>query len=148
MINEDSIYTTIRKFVSDKIDAGIGVRHDWVASEFMALHCRIDGDDAEIYRYCTRLKVQEFARKCISKYEVNEAATVDTQIVLPGFERLQRAYPVEREGHHITLPIHMLTNAELLQRASEYDDMAKGCRIHAKEIRAFVRKREKHQQAA
>jgi hypothetical protein len=147
MINEDSIYTTIRKFVSDKIDAGIGVRHDWVATEFMMLHCRIDGDDAEIYRYCTRLKVQEFARKCIAKYGANEAAVVDEQTLLPGFERLQRAYPVERDGHHITIPIHQCTNEELMARATEYDEMAKGCRIHAKEIRAYVRKR-KGEQAA
>lgn len=142
MINEDSIYTAVRKFVSDKIDAGLAVRHDWIAAEFMGVHCNIDGADAEIYRYCTRLQIQRIATKCIGKYEANEAIAVDEQILLPGFDRLQRAYPVERDGHRITVPIYQLTDDELLTRAAEYDEMARGCRVHAKEIRAYVRKRQ------
>lgn len=67
---------------------------------------------------------------------------------LPGFEHLKAGYEVERDGAKVIVPLAALTDADLSARAKEYEEMAKGCRRHAYEIREFVRSRSEQQGAA
>lgn len=139
MSKTESIYREISEFVRDKTEAGMIVQVDWLATEFISHKDRIEGDDLPFYTVCAHHHVREIAKSCIGKYKPKPQT--DEQLVLSGFEHLQTAYPVERDGERLLIPVHLLTDSELEARALEYEDMAKGCIAHAKEIRGFVRHR-------
>ena len=138
-MNEQSIRSEIRKFISDKIGNGDEIVVQWLITEIIAKKSEIEGNDLPFYMTCTRQTVSEMVKGCVQKY--NKADNKDSQIVLPGFEHLQVAYPVEREGKQVLVPVNNLSDAELEQRAKEYDTMARSCRLHAREIRDYLKAR-------
>lgn len=142
----DTVFKEIRKFVSDKVNAGAIVRVDWLTAEIISERDRIEGDDADFYLICAHKHVSEIVKECIGKYKPK--AQTDAQLVLDGFEHLQKSYPVERKGVRLLVPVHMLTDDELEARAIEYMEMSKGCIAHAKEIRAFIKARAQSEGAA
>ncbi len=135
------IYSEVSKFIADKIDSGEIIRVEWLTTELMERHNGIAGDDLAFYRTCTRAHLQNVVNKCIGKYDTEAKAQPEAQIVLAGFEHLQRAYTIERNGSNMLIPVDKCSDAELLRRAGEYEDMAIGCRRHAKELRSFVNNR-------
>ena len=139
MTKTESVYREVAEFVRKKTDDGAIVQVDWLATEFLGRKDQIDWDDAPFYTVCAHHHIREIAKQCIGKYKPKPQT--DNQIVLLGFEHLQKAYPVERSGERLLVPVHLLTDDELEARALEYEDMAKGCIAHAKEIRSFVRHR-------
>jgi len=139
MMNEQSITTEIRKFIADKISNSEPVIIPWLITEILDRKNDIGGGDLPFYLTCTRKAVSEIVRKCVGKYDTTP--NNDAQIVLPGFEHLQVAYPVERDGQQVLVPVNQLSDDELEQRAKEYDTMARSCRLHAREIRDYIKAR-------
>jgi len=138
-MSDNSIRAEIRKFISDKISNGDEIIVPWLITEILAHKSDIEGGDLPFYLTCTRQTVSEIVKSCVQKY--NKADNRDDQIVLPGFEHLQVAYPVERDGKQVLVPVDRLSDEELETRAREYDVMAKSCRLHAREIRDYVKAR-------
>lgn len=136
----DHVFKEIRKYITDKVNSGAIVRVDWLTAEIIAAKDRFDGEDSNFYLICAHKHVAEVVKDCIGDYRPKP--TVDAQLVLDGFDHLQKAYPVEREGIRVLVPIHLLSDAELEARAVEYVEMARGCIAHAKEIRAFIKARQ------
>ena len=136
----DSVFKEIRKFVTDRVNSGVIVRVDWLTAEIVAQKDRFSGDDADFYLICAHRHVSEIVKECIGKYRPS-ANRPEAQMVLSGFEHLQKAYPVEREGARVLVPVHLLTDDELEARALEYMEMSKGCIAHAKEIREYIKRR-------
>ena len=136
----DSLYADVRDFIQGRLDAGLILRADWVTAEILAGKQEPECEDADFYLICARNHILEVVKRCIGKYSAKP--TTDEQLKLPGFEHMQKAYQVEREGVRLLVPTDMLTDAELLRRADEYDEMAVGCRAHAREIRDFVERRQ------
>jgi hypothetical protein len=137
----DSIYTEVRKFVQDRVDSGVVTRVDWLSTEYLESKGDVSGGDLEFYRTCALAHVSEVIKKVVGKYD-SKPARAETEVLLPGFEHLQRAYTIKRDGVHLLVPVDQLRPEELLTRAAEYDDMAKGCRAHARELREYVSARE------
>lgn len=135
----DHVMKEIRKYVTDKVNSGAIVRVDWLTAEIIASKDRFEGDDSDFYLICAHKHVAEIVKDCIGKYKPKPQ--VDAQLVLDGFEHLQKAYPVERDGVRLLVPVHLLSDEELEARAIEYVEMARGCVAHAKEIRAFIKAR-------
>lgn len=133
------IRNEIATFIARKVDSNETVELDIVVRDVIVGKPSIDGDDAEFYRVCTYQKVAEIAKQCIGKYNARDQPS--RQLALPGFEHLQVAYTVERNGAVTVVPINLMTDEELNARAAEYDAMAKGCRDHAREIRGYITKR-------
>jgi len=133
-------YSEVREFVSAKVDAGVIVRVDWLTQEFINSKSDVTGDDLPFYRHCATAHIQEMVRRVVGKYDVRSKQD-DPQTILPGFEHLQRAYTVIRDGANLLVPIDQLNDSELQARADEYDAMAKGCRAHAMEIRQYIEER-------
>ncbi len=146
-MNEQSVTDEIRKFVADKIDNKEVVIVGWITTEMLERKSRVEGADAPFYLTCARKFIQDVVRRVIGKYNSSPNAP-DSQIVLPGFEYLQQAYTVDRDDVVTLVPVDMLTDQELIARAKEYEEMAKGCRRHAYEIREFVRTRSEQRGAA
>ena len=137
---KNGIYSEVRMFVTDKIESGESIRVDWLSNEIIQSKSNIDGDDYPFYRVCALAHIQEVVRQCIGKY--NDASSKkDEQLVLDGFEHLQKAYTVVRNNVNMLIPIDLLTDEELFSRAEEYKLMAKGCLKHAKEIKNFISNR-------
>lgn len=148
MMNEESIYAEVRRFVSDLVDSGAETPVEWITTNFLNARGQIAGEGEALYRYCTRAHVNRIVKKVVGKYDVEARSAGDTQDPLPGFEYLQRAYTVARESKVVLVPIYKCTDAELLDRAAECDRQAKGCRAHARELRSFVKARSKTDLAA
>ncbi len=69
------------------------------------------------------------------------AEVPEPQIILPGFERLQKAYSVERNDEPTIVPTAQLTDSEIRVKAVELRAMAAGCYQHADELERFLSER-------
>ena len=127
----------IRRIVQERIDAGVVVRVEWLTTEIMSVKDQIEGEDADFYLACGVEFIKKTVKKVIGDY-APKAQKQGEQLVMDGFEHLQKAYTVTRNNEVTLVPVTQLTNSELEARAQEYDLMAKGCQAHAKEIRAFA----------
>lgn len=135
-MNEHSVTAEIRALIDEKIAANVAVRADWIAAGILELKDKIDGDDVPFYRVCAYRDVVRLAKRVIGKFEVTDLTP--EQLVLPGFKHLCKAYPMERDGAVVLVPVNLCSDAELLGRAAQLEDMAKGCRVHAAEILDYV----------
>ena len=136
----ENVASEVRRFIADKVASGQTIVVEWLTNEIISAKSAIEGADAAFYRTCAFSHVKEIVKRSIGKYDKREPET-DRQIVMDGFEHLQIAYTVERQGDVVLVPVNQLTDHELLARAREYDEMARGCRSHAREIRDYVRER-------
>ena len=135
----DTVRKEITSFIAGKVGRDEIVNLDILVHEIVDGRPGIEGPDADFYRICTYKVVHDVAKTCVGKYNAKDQPS--RQISLPGFDHLQVAYPVARNGVKLLVPINRMTDAELMERAEEYDAMAKGCRDHAREIRGYVSKR-------
>lgn len=133
----EGIRADVRAFIDEKVEAGEIVQVRWIVHEIVASRSEIDGYDADFYRACAFEVITKVAKECIGKYEATPQASA--QLVMDGFEYAQKAYPVERSGDRVLVPTDQMTVEELNARADEYERMAAGCRLHAKELRYLAR---------
>lgn len=135
--NIKDIQTLIANLVSDKINEGQVVNMQWATKEIIDTYSDIEGNDVDFYLITARYYVGDLVKRCIKKYEPS-ADHPNEQLVMDGFEHLQKAYPVDRgEGREI-VPVSQLSDAELEDRAADYEKMAAGCKKHALEIRQYI----------
>ena len=107
---------------------------EWITQAVMSKHSDVDGDDCDFYQCCARAEVRTQVRKRLSKYKADTDMAVDRQIVLEGFERLQKRYLVSENGEQVAIRIQDMTDAQLQAKADEYRAMGAGCFQHADEI--------------
>lgn len=136
MSDETSVIAEIHKLIDDKIAAGIVVRADWVAAGILEMKSQIEGDDVPFYRVCAYRDIVRIAKRAIGRFEATD--TTPEQLVLPGFKHLCKAYPMTRDDVVVLVPVTSCTDDELLARAAQLEEMARGCRAHAAEILDYV----------
>jgi hypothetical protein len=142
MRSKTDVTNEIRKLVGDKVDAGVVVRIEWLTTEILAMKSDFYGDDADFYVACGVDFIKQAVKDSIGAYKPKaEATTRDAQIVMDGFDYMQRAYTVVRDGETVLVPVDQLTGEEIEGRALELEAMARGCIAHAKELRAYGRGR-------
>lgn len=132
-----NVYGEIRKLITDCVDRGEARTVASYVDIIMADHSDIEGADADFYLICTRARVKDIVSKVIGKFSPKEETT-ERQLVLDGFQHLQVAYTFERDSQTVLVPVDQCTEMELMARAREYEEMAVGCRAHAREIREYV----------
>lgn len=141
MRSKTDVTTEIRRLVQERISGGITIRVEWFTQEILHKKDRIEGDDADFYVACAVDFIKDTVKRCIGEYAPRAATITDKQIVMDGFDHLQKAYTIQRDGEQLLVPVQFLSDAELEARAAEYEAMARGCIAHAKEIRAYSRGR-------
>jgi hypothetical protein len=133
----------LTKLIVDLINAALErgeiARRDLIVDRILAEHSEVYGDDAPFYIELAKTAIEGKISKHIGKFAQDPREYV--QLVLPGFDYMTKAYPVEREGEHMIVPVDQCTDVELLARAMEFDQMAAGLKLHAREIREYVRAR-------
>lgn len=132
-----NVHGEVRKLITDCLGRGETRTVASYVDTIMSDHPAIEGDDADFYLVCTRARVKEIVSKTIGKFTPKEEPA-DRQLVLDGFQHLQVAYTFERHGETVLVPVDQCSDIELAARAAEYEDMAKGCRAHARELREYV----------
>lgn len=142
MTNTDSLYREVSEFISKRIADGQSVVVRWAVQEIIDKKSAIEGADKPFYQVCAHKHIEGLVKRVVKKYAPSEEPS-DKEITLFGFEHLQVAYPVHRDGENLIIPVHQLSDEELLARAEQYDEMAKGCRAHARELRSYLSERRK-----
>jgi len=138
MRSKTEVTREIRGMVQDRIEAGAIIRVDWFTTEVLAMKCNIEGADADFYIACGVDFIKDTVKRCIGDYKPRAAAVSDAQIVMDGFDHLQKAYTVDRDGEQVLVPVDMLTADEIEARARELEAMARGCIAHARELRGYA----------
>ncbi|WP_423208772.1 hypothetical protein [Paracoccus yeei] len=141
MRSKTDVTSEIRRLVQERVNAGISIRVEWFTQEILSMKCEIEGDDADFYVACAVDFIKETVKRTVGEYAPKASAATDRQIVMDGFDHMQKAYTVNRDGEQVLVPVQHLTDDEIEARAEEYEAMAKGCIAHAKELRAYRRAR-------
>lgn len=106
----------------------------------------IEGDHADAFLCAANLYVRNEVRQQMNRYKLKEEEEPDSQLVLEGFERLQKWYLVEQHGKPRAITVEAMTDDQLYEKAQELKRMGDGCYQHAAEIYRFVEQREKEPQ--
>lgn len=113
------------------------VVHDVIAS--FGVH---DDQDPR-YQQAMIEHVHRVVNQMINSYKVQPETDdqVDGQLVLPGYQRLQRRYLVKEDGATFAVQVQALKDDQLYEKAAELRNMGEGCFLHADEIERYVEER-------
>ena len=125
------------KLIAQKIEDGESVQMHWAVTEFLNLQPEITGPGEAFYQLAARDYAYRLIKKAVDKHD-RSSKPGDGQMILDGYEFLQKAYTVDRDGERQLVPIDLVTNLELLKRAADYRKMGDGCYAHAREIEQYV----------
>jgi hypothetical protein len=135
-MDEQGIRSEMHKVVQDRIDAGLVTGLSEIVHDVLRERRNFNGDDAPFYRVHAFEDLKRIAKSVVGKYDARDTTADD--LLLPGFSHLCKAYPMMRDGTVVIVPVDMCGDDELKARASQLDEMAKGCRAHAREIREYL----------
>src|ERR1035441_2396476 len=142
MIKEQEELTDeIQSLIEASLGAGVAVQAGWIASEIVRKHPDIRGADKDFYLNCARNHVRDTVRDVTRRYKDDPRTKPPGQLVLAGFEYVQKAYLVKREDEEFIVPVDQCTDKELDQKIAEYRSMAEGCSKHADELVRYKQKR-------
>jgi len=138
---KSSIAKEVEVLVQNKIDKHQVVKVAWVTKEVVLKHDGIRGVDREWYQVCAYAHVRDVVGEVARRYKVTPKEESDTQILLPGFERLQVAYTITRGEESQIVPVDMLTHEERKAKSAELRRMGSGCFLHADEMDRYDQER-------
>ena len=138
MLSGKELVAEVAELVERGLSEGRTVQAASLVGAVISRHERIEGEDKDFYLICAWSHVRVVVRQILRRYKGEPAAEPDQQIVMPGFQRLQRGYLVERGKGSMLVPTKQLRNDELEARAEEYGRMAEGCNLHALELRRYI----------
>ncbi|WP_233872391.1 hypothetical protein [Paraburkholderia adhaesiva] len=125
--------------ISKVIAETTGRKHpDWITEAVMRMHKPPEGSDADFYRFGARAYVREAVAAQLRRVKLSADVVPDSQLVLEGFERLQKEYLVEEDGAKVSIPIEEMTDAQLMDKHAELRAMGAGCYLHADEIVRYL----------
>ncbi len=131
----------LMQMVTDAVDAALAagqfVKKEWVPTTIIK-EWDVRGADADLAMMCSREHIKTIVGAYIRgiKKDAEDDATPE-QLRLPGFERLQKFYAIERDGEHGLVAIEQMTVDEGRSKESEHRAMARGHDLHADELRAY-----------
>lgn len=129
------------QLITDKIAVDEIVNMDWTVKELISRMGAITGDGVEFYQVCAYETTYRAVKKAVASYEDATESINSKQLTFDGYDHLKKAYTVKRDTRDL-VPVTKLTDEELLERADEYEKQSQTLLLHAKEIRAYVKKRQ------
>lgn len=130
----------IAELINGKIKEGITCNPNWITQQILANHPDLTGSDADFYTCTARETIREKVRKRINKFKLMPDSQLqgDSQVVIPGFERLQRAYLTDQDGEQVAISIEKMTHPQLCLKVTELRAMGDGCYLHADELERYI----------
>lgn len=138
MFSEKDLIAEVEAAVNSRQCA---IETDWIANLVMSNHRNLSGDDSEFYLLCAWAHVKDAVRVVVRRFKPSPEEAPDSQIILPGFERLQTKYHMERGGKSWLVPIDELTDEEIDRKVSEYESIGRGVYLHAAELLRYKNQR-------
>ena len=138
MSEADKLTFEIRTAAEGMLAEGRVVSPTWLTNRIVQNHQDLSGTDA----LWATTRSYEAVRAAVGKYIRSQRlgegdADADRQTVLPGYERLQRHYSVDRDGEQALVPLELLTRSEALSKLQELERMRAGLEIHLNEFRRW-----------
>jgi len=112
------IKALIADLVSSKIDSGQVVNMHWATIEVLNNYSDIEGGDADFYRITAREYVANQVKRSIKAFDPTPE-TMGGQLVLDGFEHLQKAYPVGSGDDRQLVPVDQVPDEALFASLCE-----------------------------
>ena len=139
MYSVSQLTQEIRSVIDQRIEKKQPIHPDWVTQEIINRHSEIMGDDTNFYLCVGREAIRDQVRKQINRFRLTpeKALNLDQQLVLPGYERLQRFYLIESDSTQIAIPLEKMTNAQRKAKVIELRAMGDGCHQHADELERY-----------
>lgn len=143
--NAESLTAEIRAIISDLEQRNERKVPDWITSAVLKKHPlpkSMPEDDADFALLCEHAHVRSTVGKVLGRPKLEVNAAPDPQLVLEGFEHLQKEYVVTAEsGAKVSIPIEQISDDQLLEKADELDATSITLAAHAVEMRRYVAER-------
>lgn len=116
----------------------VGIDHGQVMSANSIVQEVVErlSDDPDFQILCTWAHVRDTVRACLRAYK-DDPVQSDEQLRLPGYEFLQKAYLIDRDGEQKVVPLTKCTDEELQVKIIQYRRMSEGCIKHANELERY-----------
>ena len=137
-IKESRLTSEVSAIVEDAIEAGRVAPASWLTQEVVSSWDSLAESQGHGGHYilCAYEHVRAVVRKVVQRYKTTEDET-DLQLLLPGNERLQKAYLINRDSEQSVVPIDQMSASEIDAKATELRAMAAGCLKHAEELERY-----------
>ena len=100
---------------------------------------RWDEDAGDHYLCCTNAFVRDQVRQRMNRYKVKSDPNPDKQLVLEGWERLQKRYFLREDNRDCAIRVQEMTFDQLMAKAREHRAMGDGHYQHASELERYAR---------
>lgn len=144
-MSPQDIHQMASALIAERIANKETVQLHWAAQEIINNFPRMSGEDADFYLLCARDTTTRIVKSVIALYDKPDE-NAEEQLILEGYDFLREAYSVERDQQPTVVPIYLLTDEELEDRARQFDKQADSMRRHAAEIRSYIAKRRRQLQ--
>ena len=115
------------------------IRKPWLVHSIIKEQALLAPGPSDFYVLCAYRAIAAAVAKAIRDFRKSESAE-EPQLALPGFERLQTHYQIQRDGPCI-VAIGEMTDRELTTKAGELRRMAEGALQHADELLKYCKER-------
>lgn len=105
-------------------------------------------DDAEFWEFGGYKTCRSMVTRTINQRAGDNPIGEQKQALLPGFEHLQSFYVVDRKGDEVGIPVDLMTDEEIDDKAEMYRKMAGACIGHADELIRYKHLRRSQSAAA
>jgi hypothetical protein len=129
----------IREEITLRLNGKPEVPAEWIVNAIAQRHTKKATRLPEFFRFCTLEYLRSEVRKAVNR--AKQADVEDEQLILPGYERLQVRYALERSGQACFVRLEAMTTQEIIAKAREYDRMGNGCFKHRDELMDYAQKR-------
>lgn len=137
----------LRAEISAKIEwlqenNGTVLHPDAITDQIMSDHADINGDDVGFYVCCSRAMVRDQVRRSLNRFDATAIQeTIDPQIVMVGFERLQTYYLITRQKERVAVRVDQMTEEEIRGKIAEMLAHIDGMSLHVRELKRYMERR-------
>ena len=132
----------VHRIIEAALTAGRRTQWAWLVTDVLNAHPLPLIPDHDFNVICRRLAVAGTVREVLHdlKLAADDPAKASGAgtMLLPGYQHLQRGYPIDRDGTIEIVPIDQMTRAERVARAKQYRKMSAGCLAHARELERYT----------
>ena len=133
VMTQTELLEEIEALVLARIELGLITDTMSIAKDILDAHDDLHGADTDFYELCAWNHVRVSIRMVLRDHKLTGEKRSD-QLLLPGFDHLQKAYAIEQEHEPKVVPIDKMSKEELIAKADELRQMAEGCIKHAAEL--------------
>ncbi|WP_233866732.1 hypothetical protein [Paraburkholderia adhaesiva] len=143
--NAESLTAEIKQIIRDLESRNERKVPDWITNVVLKKHPlpkNMPDDDADFALLCEHAHVRSTVGQVLGRPKLEVNPTPNPQLILEGFEHLQKEYVVTAEhGAKVSVPIEQISDEQLLEKADELDATSLTLAAHAVEMRRYVAER-------